>query len=494
MRTPEFQPNNPSKKKDLVKDAIQLTITVDKMKQHFIWGTVNAIIFSMLTYDLLVLPYSWYTPWWRFVESILSAVILISLLYHLLFLAKLWMTTSTLHLTPEHFQKLGFSNSYIKVKTPDTSSNIVTPPATTSTPINWTLNKWNYPQFQITPDNFRIEKQNRSENKYLLNTNNETIEDLSGLEQYLKDYENKNSFSFTEHESEQRNMSLWERSGRSNTSVSSMLQNSIYQVASSPEQSKLELNESTSTVAIASEVWRKFKVDSNKVERWTINLRTWISQTIISRLVKEIESVDRALYGQGFIDVSVGNVGLERLRKTAQSLQVAQTIPSLLYIIPYFEISPNQEYIVQRIRELAKGPCLTEYRWNSGGTFKGKEWNNELPSDAVLVMHLLATYLDSQLSPLTRLKGKNPFSVQHLIKYPEKVKSVDKQVVIYQQSNVPPHYSLKIGKETHNFPKGRNNLFYTILLFLHYIKTNENGLLESVNLGKSGVNMLWIIE
>jgi len=67
-------------------------------------------------------------------------------------------------------------------------------------------------------------------------------------------------------------------------------------------------------------------------------------------LVKEIESVDHALYNQGFIDVSIGNVGLERLKKTAQSLHVAQTIPSLLYIIPYFEISSNQEYIVQRIR------------------------------------------------------------------------------------------------------------------------------------------------
>lgn len=79
-------------------------------------------------------------------------------------------------------------------------------------------------------------------------------------------------------------------------------------------------------------------------------------------------------------------------------------------------------------------------------------------------MHLLATYLDSQLSPLTRLKGKNPFSVQHLIKYPEKLKSSDNQVVIYQQSNVPPHYILKIGKETHNFPKVIL-YFYKILLY-----------------------------
>lgn len=67
-------------------------------------------------------------------------------------------------------------------------------------------------------------------------------------------------------------------------------------------------------------------------------------------MVKEIENVDRALYNQGYVDVSVGNVGLERLKKTAHTLQVTQTIPSLMNIIPYFEISPNQEYIVQRIR------------------------------------------------------------------------------------------------------------------------------------------------
>jgi len=66
--------------------------------------------------------------------------------------------------------------------------------------------------------------------------------------------------------------------------------------------------------------------------------------------VKEIENVDQALYNQGFVDVSIGNVGLERLKKTAHTIQVAQTIPSLLYIIPYFEVSQNQEYVVQRIR------------------------------------------------------------------------------------------------------------------------------------------------
>lgn len=43
-----------------------------------------------------------------------------------------------------------FILAYIKIKSPDTSSSI-TPPATTSTPINWISNKWNNPQFQISP-------------------------------------------------------------------------------------------------------------------------------------------------------------------------------------------------------------------------------------------------------------------------------------------------------------------------------------------------------
>lgn len=41
------------------------------------------------------------------------------------------------------------------------------------------------------------------------------------------------TFVFIERDSGQRSMSLWERSGCSDTSISSMLQKSIYQVASS---------------------------------------------------------------------------------------------------------------------------------------------------------------------------------------------------------------------------------------------------------------------
>lgn len=36
----------------------------------------------------------------------------------------------------------------------------------------------------------------------------------------------------------------------------------------------------------------------------------------------------------------------------------------------------------------------------------------------------------------------------------------------------------------------RNNLFYVIVEFLVYMRTHNEGMLESVNLGRSGINLL----
>lgn len=66
--------------------------------------------------------------------------------------------------------------------------------------------------------------------------------------------------------------------------------------------------------------------------------------------MKEIEAVDEALQRHGLADVRVGSVGLERLKKTAQILQVAQNIPTLISLIPFLELTSNQEYLVTRIK------------------------------------------------------------------------------------------------------------------------------------------------
>jgi len=75
----------------------------------------------------------------------------------------------------------------------------------------------------------------------------------------------------------------------------------------------------------------------------------WITQTILTRIIKEIKDVNLALTVHGVTNVSIGSSGLERLKKTAAMSQVYQNIPSLSSLISFLDVSSNQEYVVQRI-------------------------------------------------------------------------------------------------------------------------------------------------
>ncbi|XP_044743840.1 transmembrane protein 209-like [Chrysoperla carnea] len=139
----------------------------------------------------------------------------------------------------------------------------------------------------------------------------------------------------------------------------------------------------------------------------------WIYQTILRRLVDEIDCLNEALHRYNFVGVQIGAVGLERLRKTAQTQLAQQYVPTLCSLIPFLEVNSNQEYLVKWIQELAKGGSMSEYRWNSGSTFNGKQWEDHLPTDAAIVMHLMATYLDTQLVPLPHQPDARKFVVDN---------------------------------------------------------------------------------
>lgn len=66
--------------------------------------------------------------------------------------------------------------------------------------------------------------------------------------------------------------------------------------------------------------------------------------------------VDMSLHSQGLVDVTVGVVGLERLKKTAQIPQVLLNVPTLSRLVPFLEVSQNQEYVVSRIKGMCD-PC-----------------------------------------------------------------------------------------------------------------------------------------
>lgn len=99
----------------------------------------------------------------------------------------------------------------------------------------------------------------------------------------------------------------------------------------------------------------------------------------------------------GLTDIQIGKVGLDRLRKTAQTALVLQFIPTLPTLVPFLELTPNQEYLVKRIKELAKGGCMSDFKWNSGGNFNGKDWDSSLPTDSAVYSHLFVCTINLTL-------------------------------------------------------------------------------------------------
>lgn len=239
------------------------------------------------------------------------------------------------------------------------------------------------------------------------------------------------------------------------------------------------------------DVWTRINVSPQELTQWKENLRMWISQTILERLVVEFKRVDDELEKQGSNDVKIGQVGIERIRKTAQMPLLTQTIPSLLTIIPFLEITTNQVYLVKRIKELAKGGCISEFKWNGGN----KEWEDSLPTDAEIIMHLFAAYLDTQLMPSPNEPDVKPFTGRHYVKANEKLPALtDKSLYIQQMHEKPSHYRVIIGEKTYEMVKGCNNLFHSILFFVYHVNRIELGMLGRVNLGRAGINLLWVID
>lgn len=137
-------------------------------------------------------------------------------------------------------------------------------------------------------------------------------------------------------------------------------------------------------------------LSSGQLTQYVYNLRMWIACTILQRVDAEIQKTNVAFAQnthadcRGFSDIQIGKVGLDRLKKTANvPAVVAVYVPMLPMLLPFLEISTNQEYLVQRIRDLAKGCVLGEYRWNAGGTYGGVGWDEHLPTDSAVGFFIL---------------------------------------------------------------------------------------------------------
>lgn len=78
-------------------------------------------------------------------------------------------------------------------------------------------------------------------------------------------------------------------------------------------------------------------------------------------------------------------------------------------------------------------------------------------------MHVLATYLDSQLPAFTDRPDRRPFTGQYLVKCPEKPQPNKATPLIVEVQISPPHYKLVMGPDEYELPKVR---YYILIDFL----------------------------
>lgn len=57
----------------------------------------------------------------------------------------------------------------------------------------------------------------------------------------------------------------------------------------------------------------------------------------------------------------------------------------------------NEKMLSSLLSELAKGGCMSEFRWNSGGNFNGKPWDENLPTDAMVNCSRVIAYVSFYL-------------------------------------------------------------------------------------------------
>ncbi|XP_068526273.1 transmembrane protein 209 isoform X2 [Anas acuta] len=329
----------------------------------------------------------------------------------------------------------------------------------------------------------------------------------TGKEDYMTDLKSLDTFLRSEEEKQHRvqlgssdssspssSPTFWNYS-RSMGDYAQILRKFQYQLACRSQAPSAHKDEADlSSKQAAEEVWARVTMNRqllDHMDSWTAKFRNWINETILVPLVQEIESVSTQLRRMGCPELQIGEASISSLKQAA--LVKAPLIPTLNAIVQYLDLTPNQEYLVERIKELSQGGCMSSFRWNRGGDFKGRKWDTDLPTDSAIIMHVFCTYLDSRLPPHPKYPDGKTFTSQHFIQTPDKPDTSNENVFcIYQSSINPPHYELIYQRHVYNLPKGRNNMFHTLLMFLYIIKTKESGMLGRVNLGLSGVNVLWI--
>lgn len=530
-------PNNKTLIKNANSSTLEKVLTLRQKRKAIqktvLWAIINIALVSLLLYNLsYTCPYSYYS-YPVYIQYVLVVLFTINSFYHITKIVILTFNSEQIPITPQQKKLLGISdldssfkmieNQYGSIDaSPNTTFNTSLRSRFSSTPMNTSAlswqnspsnksgnysslsSSWTYMKGIQSPTLKPSSTKNSPQiNSFFINSDDDIINDETSLGDYLREQENIekiNTIAYQSQNSPNLLSSFWRNPFSKNSKdVSSILSKCSYQISPLSKEKRQtgtpKPEENISQNSFALEPWTRLNIDIVELTQWNENLRKWISQTILERITQEFDLVNQTLQKHGLNDMVVGEIGLDRLRKIAYTVPIAHIVPSMSTLIPFLEVTTNQEYLVKRIRQLSQGGCMSDFCWNKGGKYNGKDWNDSLPTDSAIIMHLLATYLDIQLIPLPNAPDIKPFSGYHYVKFTDKYpKLSDSTIFIHQVTEKPPHYRVVVKETIYELAKGYNNLFHTILFFLYHMNLIGQGMMGRVNLGRAGINMLWIID
>jgi len=273
-----------------------------------------------------------------------------------------------------------------------------------------------------------------------------------------------------------------------------------------------------SNVLAAQELLEKLNISEDLLEEWTGRMRLWIVNYILKPLSKRIEMMESMGFNRNLfvpfssVATSQSVPSMFMLAPSQQSTLPKDLGSSLLYprmastissetmdpllgnVMKVLEIS-QREYLVQRIKELAAGNCMANFKWNTSAKPMEKEKAAELPTDAKIIILLFCAFMDLKL-PKQPLFEEKPFSSKHFIASTDKPDASGRSVVIFERSVQPPHFQIESSNPNETWPveQGRNNLFHTLILFIYCVKIKFSGYLDQISLENKDIQLLSVIS
>lgn len=125
-----------------------------------------------------------------------------------------------------------------------------------------------------------------------------------------------------------------------------------------------------------------------------------------------------------------------------------------------------------------------------------------------IICHLFCKFFDLLL-PAEALYGQTAFTYRHYIDKTNEISNyfyliiinyllakfpTKSGIYICKTQKHPPHYNVIYNANTLETQPGRNNIFYTLVLFVHIIKTKFDGYIDSLWIGDPNIGLLNVVK